>query len=174
MQYYTSDEFNQLKKQRKKTFMALYICLAVYVLICTAFFWWYRTLPYEAPQIKWVKVGHYTATGIMAIFTYIFVGLKLKRMRKYYRMLHHIETGLRETSRASFFEYDNTVFLNLGVEMKSLIFLQWNKYKQNYYERKVLIPADKPYPEFVEGQMVEFVTQGNILVSYEILDEGDK
>lgn len=173
MQYYKSEEFENLKKQRKKTFLLLYVCLGVYALISAGFLWWYLTLPYKSPQIKLVKACQYTLTAVMAIFTYIFVGIKLKRIKKYYKMLYHIETGLRETSRASFFEYDEKVFINLGVEMKSLVFLQWNKYKENYYERKVLIPADKPFPEFIEGQMVEFVTQGNILVSYEIIDQGE-
>ncbi|MBE7061787.1 MAG: hypothetical protein E7382_04545 [Clostridiales bacterium] len=170
VEYYKKEEFEKLKAQRKKTFIFFFVILGVYALISAAFFWWYLTLPYKSPQIVWVKVGHYTVTGLMAIFSYIFIGIKLKRMKKYYRMLSHIETGLREESTASFIENDERVFLSLGVEMKWMVFLQWNKYKEDYYERKVMIPADKPFPDFKEGQMIRFITQGNILVSYEILD----
>lgn len=55
--------------------------------------------------------------------------------------------------------------------MKSLVFLEWNKYKKGYYERKVLVFYEKEFPEIPEGSGVRFITQGNVLVSYEILDE---
>ena len=32
---------------------------------------------------------------------------------------------------------------------------------------------EKPFPEFTEGDYVRFVTQGNILVSYEILEKAE-
>ncbi len=170
VEYYKRDEFDKLKAQRKKTLAFFYLTLLIYAVISGGFLWWYLTLPYQSPQITFVKLGHYTVTGLTAIFAYVFIGIKLKRIKKYNKMLFHIETGLREESTASFFDYDNTIFLNLGVEMKAMAFLQWNKYKNDYYERRVMVPADKPFPEFTEGQMVKFVTQGNILVSYETLD----
>ena len=57
-----------------------------------------------------------------------------------------------------------------GVDMKSLIFIEWNKYKNDYFERKVLVFYEKPFPEFAEKATVRYVTQGNVLISYEILN----
>ena len=37
------------------------------------------------------------------------------------------------------------------------------------YERKVLVPVEKEFPKFTENQNVKYITQGNVLYSYEIL-----
>ena len=78
-------------------------------------------------------------------------------------------TGLKETSTGSFFEYDETLQDKDGVDFKSLIFIEWNKFKNDFFERKVLVFNEKPFPEFTEKQNVKYVTQGNVLISYEIL-----
>ncbi len=51
--------------------------------------------------------------------------------------------------------------------MKSLVFLEWNKYKNEYFERKVLIFYENSFPEFEEKITYRYVTQSNVLVSYE-------
>jgi hypothetical protein len=78
-------------------------------------------------------------------------------------------TGIRETSTGSFFEYSESVQDKDGVDCKALIFLEWNKYKKDFFERKVLIPYEKEFPEFTENMNVKYVTQSNLLISYEIL-----
>ena len=45
-----------------------------------------------------------------------------------------------------------------------------NKYKNDFFERKVLVFYEKDFPEIPEGANVRYVTQGNVLISYEILD----
>ena len=79
-------------------------------------------------------------------------------------------TGLRETSTGSFIEVDESLQEKDGVDFKALIFLEWNKFKNDFFERKVLIFDELEVPEFKENQNVRYVTQGNVLVSYEILD----
>ena len=37
-----------------------------------------------------------------------------------------------------------------------------------FFERKVLVLYEKPFPELQEKQTVKYVTQGNVLISYEI------
>jgi hypothetical protein len=91
-----------------------------------------------------------------------------RRVNRYYRLTHNLNTGLRETSIGSFFEYDESIQDKDGVDCKSLIFVEWNKYKNDFYERKVLVLYEKPFPEFKEKQTVKYVTQGNVLISYEI------
>ena len=56
------------------------------------------------------------------------------------------------------------------------MFLEHNKNKQNFFERTVLVFYEKPLPDFKEGQNVKYITQGNVLKSYEIVEdeEGEK
>ena len=77
--------------------------------------------------------------------------------------------GLKETFVASFLEYDESLREKDGVDCKSLIFIEWNKYKKEFYERRVLVPFEKEFPKFEPNQNIKFITQGNVLVSYEIL-----
>ena len=58
-----------------------------------------------------------------------------------------------------------------GVDCYSLVFLEYNKYKKDFFERKVLVLAEKPVPQFEKHTFVKFITQGNVLCSYEVLAE---
>jgi hypothetical protein len=79
--------------------------------------------------------------------------------------------GLREEFTANFFEYDETLNTKDGVDVKALVFLQWNPYKEDYFERRVWVFYNKPFPQFKQNDTVRFITQGNVLVSYEIINE---
>ena len=77
--------------------------------------------------------------------------------------------GIKEKYTGNFLEYDETVQVKDGVDFKSLVFIEWNKYKNDFFERKVLVFNEKPFPEIPEKANVNYVTQGNVLIEYEIL-----
>ena len=170
-QYFYNSEFNKVKKQRKIVLSIYFIILAVYLFISVGFYLWFRTLPYMAEDITKVKFLHYGITVVFVIISFIYLGIIFKRVNRYYRMTLNMIHGLKETFVASFLEYDESIRDKDGVDFKSLIFIEWNKYKQEFYERRVLVPFEKEYPEFTENQIIKFVTQGNILFSYEILSQ---
>lgn len=170
VEYFHKEELEVAKKQRDKA-LTLYIVIAsIYLLASLGIFLWYTTLPYKSPTITVVKIIHYTLTAIMVIFSFVYLGIPFKRVNKFYKMHCNIVKGLKETSTGSFFEYDDTLQEKDGVDCKALIFLEWNKYKNDFFERKVLVFEEKEYPKFEEKMNVRYVTHGNVLVSYEILD----
>lgn len=168
-EYFLESDFLAAKKQRKFVLTVYFIILAVYLVSSVCFFLWYRTLPYQSPTITTVKLIHYSVTAVMVIFSFIYLGIPYKRVNKYYKLTFNLKTGIRETSTGSFFEYDETLQDKDGVDFKSLVFIEWNKYKNDFFERKVLVFEEKPFPELEENQNVRYVTQGNVLISYEIL-----
>ncbi len=168
-EYFLEKYYLDAKKQRKNTLTLYFILLGVYVLASVALYWWYRTMPYLSKDITTVKIIHYTLTGITVIFSFIYLGIPYKRVNRYYKLTYNLMTGIRETSTGSFFEYDETLQDKDGVDFKSLIFIEWNKYKNDFFERKVLVFDEMPFPELKENQNVKYVTQGNVLISYEIL-----
>lgn len=172
--YYTDDQLNSAEKQRKRVLIIYFIIACIYLAISIAFLIYYISLPYSgyrntADTISLIKFGEYSATALFVIFSFIFLGIKFKRTNRYYKMCRHLSTGLKETSTASFIEYDENIQDKDGVDFKSLVFLEWNKYKKDFFERKVLVFYEKPFPEIPENANVTFVTQGNVLISYEIL-----
>lgn len=168
--FINEQEYYQAKSQRKKVLEIYLIVLALYLGICAGMLVWYLTLPYMSPKITTVKIIQYSVTVVFVVFSFIYLGIPYKRVNRYYKVMRNLMTGLRETSTGSFFEYDEYVQQKDGVDFKSLIFLEWNKFKNDFYERKVLVYNEKPFPEFEKNANVKYVTQGNVLVSYEILD----
>lgn len=168
-EYFLEQYYLDAKKQRKNTLLVYFIILGVYAVASIALYWWYRTLPYLDKNITTVKVIHYTLTALMVFFSFIYLGIPYKRVNRYYKLTYNLKTGIRETSTGSFFEYDETLQDKDGVDFKALIFIEWNKYKNDFFERKVLVFDEMPFPEFSENQNVRYVTQGNVLISYEIL-----
>ncbi len=168
--YYKEEYFTQAKKQKDKFLIIFFVLLAVYIAISATCMVFYLRLPYQSPDITTIKIVHYVITAITGGGLFFYMMVVFKRANKYYKLLRNMKTGIKETSTGSFFEYDETLQEKDGVDCKSLVFLEWNKYKKDIFERKVLVLYDKPFPEFNEKDNVRFITQGNILISYEILD----
>ena len=167
--YFVEKDYYDVMKQKKRVWR-IYLCIAaLYLVLSVGLFLWYRTLPYMSPKINTVKFIHYSLTVVMTIFSFIYIGIYYKRVNRFYKLSYNLLTGLKETSTGSFLEYDETLQDKDGVDFKSLIFIEWNKYKKDFYERKVLVFDERPFPEFKENQNVKYVTQGNVLISYEIL-----
>ena len=148
-----------------------FLIVAVYLVLSLGLFLWYRTLPYMSGEIGKVKFIHYTISAIFVIVSFIYIGIPFKRVNKYYKMTYNMLTGIKETSTGSFFEYDETLQDKDGVDFKALVFIEWNKYKNDFFERKVLVFDEREFPEFKEGENVRYVTQGNVLIEYTLLDE---
>ena len=169
IQFFDEKEFISAKKQKRKVLIVYFIVFLVYAVISTGMFLWFRTLPYMSQEINKVKIIHHIITVVFVIFSFIYLGIKYKRVKKYFDMNLNMMTGLKETFTGSFFEYDESIQEKDGADFKALVFLEWNKFKEDFFERKVLVPYEKEFPNFIENQNVKYVTQGNVLYSYEIL-----
>ncbi len=170
-EYFKQEYLQQAKVQRKKTLTVYLIALALYVALSVVVLVRYMQLPYASEKITVIKIVEYVLTFIMTVFSFLYLGIKFKRVNKYYAMCKNLSEGLREEFEANFFEYDDTLATKDGVDVKALVFLQWNKFKNDYYERKVWVFYELPFPEIPENATVKFITQGNVLFSYQILDK---
>ena len=54
------------------------------------------------------------------------------------------------------------------VDCISMVVLQWSEKKQEYFERHVLCDLEKPLPSLNKGDVINYVTHANVLVSYEL------
>ena len=171
MEYFKQEEFLKAKKQRAKA-LAIYLMVAlVYFVIALGLFLYYRSLPYRSPDITKVKLILYPITVAFAIFSIIYLSIAFRRINRYYKFCYNLSTAKRETSTAVYLENDGKLFIKDGVDCKALVFLEWNKYKKDYFERKVFVFYEKDFPIITEKAEVEFVTQGNFLINYNVLEE---
>lgn len=171
VQYFKEQDYINAKAQRKKVLILYFIILGIYLIISAGLFIWYRTLPFMSDKIGLVKFIQHSLSALFVIATFIYLGIPYRRVNRYYKKTFNMFTGLRETSTGSFFEYDESVQDKDGVDFKALVFVEWNKYKNDFFERKVLVFAEREFPEFKEGENVRYVTQGNVLIEYTLLDE---
>ena len=174
MDYYNEKLYENTKKQRKKVLTIFFVLLGVYLVYTIGLLIWFTTLTYKSPTIPLVKFLLHFVNVVFGIFAFLYLRLKYRMVNRYYKALTNINTGIRETYEGTFIEYDETVQNERGVEYKSLIFEEWNKYKKSIFKRKVLVFNDLPFPEIEKGSLVEFVTQSNILVKYEIKQKGEE
>lgn len=171
MTEYFLEEFYHKAKNQRKTVLGWYIAIAViYAIFSIGMFLYFKTFIYNDPRISLAKFIHYSVTALFVVFSFIYLGIPYKRVNRYYRLCYNLVTGIRETSTGSFLEYDESLHDKDGVDMKSLIFIEWNKYKNDFFERKVLVLNEMEFPKLIEGANVKYITQGNVLISYEILD----
>ena len=170
--YYTEQDFILAKRQRNFNLGIFLAVLFLYLALSAGMLAWYLLLPINSPVVTTIKLIQYPASGAFVIFSFLFMGIKYKRVNKYYKMMRNIKIGLTESDTGNFVECDDTKEIKDGVEFKSLVFLVWNKRKQDYFERKVLVFYERPFPEIPERAEVSFITHANVLMSYEILDNG--
>ena len=169
VEYFNKDFFLKAQAQRKKTLIIFYSFLAFYLVVSIGLLMWFRTLPYAHPSITTIKWIQHIFTGVSVIFGAIYLGIPYKRVNRYYKMTAKMLAGIRESYTGSFLEYDESVVNKDGVDLKSLIFVDWNKFKNDFFERKVYVFNELPFPQIESGKNVKYVTQGNVLISYEIL-----
>lgn len=168
-EYFFESDYTAAEKQRKKVFILYFVYLFLFLVFSAGMLLWYCTLPYKSPTILWVKIIHYTVAVLFVAFSFIYLGVVYKRSRRYAKLCHNLLTGIREDNEAEFVEHNPTPQDKDGVDCTSLVFLEWNKFKHEYYERKVLLLSEKPVPEIPSKAKVKFITQGNVLISYEIV-----
>lgn len=170
-EYFDKEEVNKTKKKRKKLLTVFFCVLAAYLATVIIFIIEAYNLPY-GKSFALYKLVEYTITALFVIFTFIFLGIPFRRLNRYYKLLINLETGIREENTAVFLDYDDTLHDKDGVDCKALTFLEWNKYKKDYFERKVLVFYEKDFPDIPVSAEVKFITQGNFLIEYEIIDSG--
>lgn len=169
IKYFKLEEYYEAKKERNKVLIVYFTFLAVYLLISGALIGWYMTLPYKASEITLVKAIHFTITGIFVIFSIIYLGIKYRITKNYYKRCLEMATSHGEEYEGNLIEFNEENIDRDGVESKTIIFLEWNKFKNEFFERKVYVPFGKDFPLIEENDTVKYITQANFLVAYEII-----
>lgn len=172
-EYFTEKDFFEIEKQRKKTLIIYLVTLGAYVAFSVFMFVAFSNQPYGSKMLNVIKAIQYAITGLYVIFSFLYLGIVYNRVNRFYKHCKHLILGKKETSELDFFEFDSKIQVNAGVECKTLIFLEWNKYRQIYFERKVLVFNEREFPPIPEKAFVRIVTQGNFLIAYEILEIRD-
>lgn len=168
--YFVKSEYEKAKRQKTRVLLGYLAVLAVFTAFAVYMLIFYIRLPYESPKISTVKWIVYPITIVFVFFSFLYLGIPFKKIKRYVNFCHNLVFGLKEETTAEFFEYLDVLQDKDGVDCKSLVFLEWNERKKDYFERKVLVFNEREFPEIPEKARVKFITQGNFLISYEIIE----
>ena len=166
--YRDEDLYNAVKQQRR--ILGIYFAvIALFLAGLAALLTVYLFLPYNSPNGTWVIVGTSVWTALFIAFSFPYMGISYKRCHAYVKMLRFISLGLKESMTAPFAGIEDWTTHD-GVDVNVAEFNVPNRKREEEMVRQVYVDGEKDFPPFEEGHSVRFVTQGNLLISYEILD----
>ena len=89
-----------------------------------------------------------------------------------YKLIAYLSVGLKQVNESKFLRYEDYETKD-GVDLYILIFSEWNAKKSEYMDRKIMFDKEKPLPEFQGGDIVRYLSQGNLMVAYEVIGHDD-
>lgn len=167
---YNDDDLLSVYKQKRKYFTIFMSVTAVYLAFCLAWLVYFTGLPYIADKTL-PKACVYVSSVLYVIFACVFLSIKYSRVRKYYKMLCYVSSGMKMTEENYFYTFRKKSLQKDNIDVSSCVFETWSKKKQEWLEREVYIDSEKPLPDFGEGDLVRYITQSNFIVQYEIVQK---
>ncbi len=167
--YEDGDLLDAVKQKRR----LLAIFLAVTALFLGGFatlLTFYILLPYNDPTGVWYVVGTSVLAGLYIIFCFPYMGISYKRCRAYCKMLKFISVGLKEYSVLPFEGIDDWTTRD-GVDVNVALFSVKNVKKDETMTRQIYVDGEKDFPAFAEGKTARLISQGNLLIAYELTEE---
>ncbi len=167
---YSDADFWAAYRQKRRLLWGFLAATFVYVLGLAGFVTFYVLLPYADPRGTWIIVATSVLTALYMFFSFPYMGISYKRSRAYCKMLRFLSVGLKEYSVLPYKEVDDWTTRD-GVDVNVAVFEVRNAKRDELMTRQIYIDGEKDFPPFKEGQFVRLVTQGNLLVEYELLEE---
>ena len=160
-------------RQKRRLFAGFMTATFLYLAGLVTILVFYILLPYGDPTGVWYVVGTSVLTGLYIIFCFPYMGISYKRSRAYCKMLKFISIGLKEYSVLPFEGIDDWTTRD-GVDVNVALFSVKNVKKDETMTRQIYVDGEKEFPAFREGKHARLISQGNLLIAYELTEEEDK
>ena len=168
---YTDADYLAAYKQKKKILSIFLIVTAAYALFCGAWLAYFISLPYNDPMQLMPKIFVWVASGAYVIFTFIYMGIKYSRIRRYFKMLTFLSIGLKQEEKNYFYCFEEKSLQKDNIDTIGCIFETWNKKKCEWMEREAYFDAEMPLPAFESGDYVRYIVQSNFIIQYEFIQK---
>ena len=166
---YRDDDLWDAVIQRRKILAVFAGVTAAFAAVFVTLTALYTQLPYADPTGPWYVAAVCVAAAAYLIFTFPFMGIKFKRSNAYCKMLRFISAGLKEQSFMPFEDIEDWITHD-GVDCNVAVFAARNIKKDEPMRRQIYVDGEKEFPPFVVGRYVRIISQGNLLIEYEMAD----
>lgn len=159
--------------QKRRLFWIYIAVAAVFAALLIGCIVWFVSLPYEDDLAYLPQLILCVGASLFIIFSYVYLGIKFQRSRKYYKMISSLSIGIKHVNNSYFLRYDEPE-LKDSVDYYVLTMCEWSKKKSEYLDRKIYCDKEKPLPAFQAGDKVRYLTHGNIMIAYEITEHDEE
>ena len=159
--------------QKRRLFWIYIAVAAVFAALLIGCIVWFVSLPYEDDLAYLPQLILCVGACLFIIFSYVYLGIKFQRSRKYYKMISSLSIGMKHVNNSYFLRYDEPE-LKDSVDYYVLTMCEWSKKKSEYLDRKIYCDKEKPLPAFQAGDKVRYLTHGNIMIAYEITEHDEE
>lgn len=176
---YNDSDFWEARRQQNRILGWFLGVSGVYLALLVAAFVWYASLPFKdlsgnRPAVGiWIIVVTSVVTALYLFFAFPYMGICFKRSHAYFKMLRFISVGLKEHSVAQYAGVEDWMTRD-GVDVNVATFAIRNIKREEEMIRQIYVDGEKDYPPFEERDIVSFVTQGNLLIEYEIVGRAEE
>ena len=167
---YSDDDLYEAVMQKRRILAVFYgvsaVCLAAFIALLV----YYVLLPYEDPNKGWSTALACIDAALYIAFLFPYMGICFKRSRAYCKMLRFLSVGLKECSVLPFVGIEDWTTRD-GVDVNVATFSVKNIKRDEEMLRQIYVDGEKDFPPFEAGKYAKLITQGNLLVEYELTDE---
>lgn len=168
---YNDADYLAVYKQKRKIYGVFWGITAVYAAFCIAWLCYYISLPYKDPMQILPKLCVWIASAVYIGFSFPYLAIKGERCKKYFRMLTYASEGLKSEERNYFYTFEEKALQKDNIDVMGCVFETWSKKKQEWLEREAYWDEEKPLPPFESGDFVQYITQSNMILQYNILEK---
>ena len=164
---YSDNDLWEAYRQRRRILGGFFAATGVFLLGLITFIVFYVLLPYASPTGKWLIFGTSALTALYMFFVFPYMGICFKRVNAYCKMLRFISIGLKEYTVAPFEGIEDWTTRD-GVDVNVADFSVRNIKRDEKMTRQIFVDGEKEFPPFEEGKEARIISQGNLLIEYEI------
>ena len=168
---YTDADFLATYKQKQRVWWVFMGVTLFYLAFCIAWLVYYISLPYNDPMQALPKWNVWIGSVLYVVFLFPFMGIKFSRVRKYYKMLTYVSSGLKNEEKNYFYCFEEKSLQKDNIDVIACVFETWSKKKCEWMEREAYFDPEMPLPPFESGDYVHYIVQSNFVIQYEILQK---
>lgn len=170
---YSDRDLLDAHKQKRRLFLIFWLVTAFVAAGFIACVVCYLLLPYHDERGNIIVAVTSVLLALYMFFAFPYCGISLKRVRAYCKMLGFISEGLKESAVLPFEDIEDWTTRD-SVDVNVAVFGVKNIKRDEIMHRHIYVDGEKDFPPFEVGDMVRIVTQGNLLIEYEILPRTPK
>ena len=168
---YSDADYLSAYRQKRRIFYGFLLITLLYLAFAASIVAYQTTLPYADAGQALPRVLTYVASAAYMAFAFPYLGIKYSRCRRYCRMLHHISESIKIEEINYFYSFKERSKQQDNIDVVGCVFETWSKKKQEWLEREAYFDVEKPLPKLESGDLVEYITQSNFIVQYNIIEK---